>query len=342
MVFLLTFSLNISFSAEIFDLTNSLPPDLVKDGSIDYTAYLQKGLNEHRNVLMPDFPILISDKGLLIKSNSTVAFQEKSYLRLRASSKGSYAMLNLSDAENVIIKNPVLVGDRDSHVGTRGEWGMGIMMQGSKNVRIISAVITKCWGDGIYVGGAASKINENIYIESARIDSCRRNGISLVHGNNIEVLNAAISHIDGTPPMGGIDVEPNNDTETIDNIKIINLRTHQNHFGIAISLSQLPGKETKLVRILIDNHIDTDSDIAFVLGSFRGKYEGKKALSGFIEVNNPQWINNNRTLIAGIYDLAPMTKFKNVRIYKNNLQSNEELSKLKQVMMKSYKNIIIE
>ena len=339
-LFLILF-VNVSFGGTVFDLTNSLPSGYVKDGSVDYTADLQKGLSENSNVLMPNFPILINDAGLRIKSNSIITFQEKSSIILKSSSKVFYALLNVSNIENVIIKNPVIIGDRDSHIGKTGEWGMGILIRDSQNIKIISAIISKCWGDGIYIGAGAQQKNDHIEVLAVKIDNCRRNGISITHGSNIEISNAVISNTNGTAPMAGIDIEPNNDMATIDNIWIANPVTINGNFGIGVSLGQLPSTAEKNVRIRIDNHIDNGSKNAFYLGFNRGNYQGKKALTGLIEVNNPQWNNNSRTLIAETHALAPMTKFKNIQIYKNEKQSNEELQRLKRDC-KKYKNIIIE
>ena len=325
-----------------YDLRRSLPKGYVDDGSVDYTKYIQKGIDENSNVLMPNFPILINDGGLSIRSNSNIAFQDKSSIILKSSSKGSYALLNVSNVENVIIKNPVIVGDRDSHIGKTGEWGMGIQISESQNIRIISAIISNCWGDGIYIGSSTSQKNDHIEINSVKIDNCRRNGISITHGSNIEILNAVISNTNGVAPMAGIDIEPNNGMAAIDNIKIINPTTINNgNFGIVVSLGALPSEVSKNVKIRIDNHIDNGSKIAFCLAGFRGNYQDKKILTGLIEVNNPKWNNNKTTLLANKYYLGPMTKFKNVQIYKKQRQSNEELQKIKQDF-KLYGNINIE
>src|ERR1035437_4931516 len=58
------------------DLTKYLPADFVKDASIDYTEYIQKGLDENKMVLMPNFALLINEKGINIKSGSRIIFQK--------------------------------------------------------------------------------------------------------------------------------------------------------------------------------------------------------------------------------------------------------------------------
>src|SRR5690606_11994065 len=61
-------------SAELYDITQSLPAGYVKNGSVDYTQYIQKALDDHNKVMFPDFPILINDAGLSVRSNTKLFF----------------------------------------------------------------------------------------------------------------------------------------------------------------------------------------------------------------------------------------------------------------------------
>src|SRR5690554_2330265 len=46
-----------------------LPSNYVEDGTRDYTSYVQQAINENQNVRFPDFPILINDTGIFLRSN---------------------------------------------------------------------------------------------------------------------------------------------------------------------------------------------------------------------------------------------------------------------------------
>lgn len=330
-----------------YDLTKVLPDGFVKDGSVDYTAYIQKGMDENTNVLMPNFPILINEKGVSAKSNCGIIFKPHSSLIMKPNSLTYYVILKVFNASNVTIESPVIVGERNQHIGNKGEWGMGIQITASKNIKINSPIISNCWGDGIYIGGDEKTTCDNIKIINAKIDNCRRNGISITDGINIQIIKPIISNMNGAMPMSGIDIEPNNDKATIDNILISNPITLSNEScGIIISLQQLPAETSKIVRIKIDNHIDKQSRIAFYLSSFRGNYENKIALSGLIEVNNPKWYNNKNPILIENYNPGPMTKFKNVNIFNDELISKNRPSreKLQEVIneQSKHKNITIE
>src|SRR5690606_27518755 len=60
---------------EFVDATKFLPKEYVTDGTVDYTVNLQEAINQSRKILIPNFPVLISDKSLVIPSNTTVFFQ---------------------------------------------------------------------------------------------------------------------------------------------------------------------------------------------------------------------------------------------------------------------------
>jgi hypothetical protein len=325
--------LSVKEKSNYHDLTKYLPSGFVKDASIDYTKFIQKGIDEHENVLMPDFPVLINEDGIKVKSNSKINFQANSRLIMKPNSLPNYSVLKVFYVSNVIIKSPTIIGERNQHKDTKGEWGFGIHIMGSKNIEILSMSASNCWGDGLYIGGDETNPCDEIKIINAKIDSCRRNGISITDGKNIQILNPRISNTIGTSPMAGIDIEPNNNSATIDNIIINNPVTFNNHgFGILIALGQLPAKESKIVRIEINKHFDNSSNIAFCIGEYRGEYKDKTPLDGYIKVNNPKWFNNKQTLITGRKIHGPQTQFNNIDIYRNGVKSKKDLQYLKEEM----------
>lgn len=323
-------------SVKYYDLTNVLPHRFVKDGSIDYTRYLQKGIDEYRNVMMPDFPVLVNAKGLKIRSNSMILFQKNSELILKPTAQAGYSIMKIYHVNNVEIYGAKLLGDRDQHVGTVGEWGMGFYIAAAENVKIDSSFISNCWGDGIYIGGENAEACDNIRINNSKIDSCRRNGISLTNGKNIQIINCEISNTNGTPPMSGIDIEPNNNKAIINNILIRNLLTRKNrNCGILIVLNNLPAMVPKETNIVIDHPIDKQSTTAIRIASFKGSYIDKKVLLGRIEINDPQWYDNKKTLVLGNnLNMCPSVSFKNIRIYRKEKSGKDSLMKNGQTLLK--------
>lgn len=230
-------------------IENALPTQYVRDGSVDYTVYVQNALNAHRNVIFPAFPILVSVQNsngtvLSISSNSNLVFPKGSKLILAPNSVGDYYILKMDNVENINVHFPVIVGDRISHTGTSGESGIGISMRAARNIYIRKPYVTKCWGDGIYVGAlnATTPLPKNIVVNRAVLDSNRRNGLSIVCGDSIIFNNLITANTYGTSPRSGIDIEPNRNTEACKTIILRNVISHNNHTsGLDINLGRLRG-----------------------------------------------------------------------------------------------------
>src|SRR5690606_13104071 len=134
---------------QYYDLTLALPKGYKKDGSVDYTKYIQMALNKHKNVLMPNFTIATT--GLLAVSNSNIKFQSNSKLKLLPTDRERYQVLAIHGVENVTVTNANIEGDLKNHKGTKGEWGFGIDIRNAINITINNAKVSNCWGDGIVV-----------------------------------------------------------------------------------------------------------------------------------------------------------------------------------------------
>ena len=143
---------------------------------------------------------------------------------MEQNSSTHYSIFRILNKNNVKVKNGKLRGDRDVHKYSEGsthEWGMGIRIEGSKNIEIKNIEIMKMTGDGIYVtrGLGNSKF---VIIQNCVIHENRRQGISIISGENVEISNNEIYNIKGTSPQSGIDLEANYDYQKIDNIYIYN------------------------------------------------------------------------------------------------------------------------
>ncbi|HEX8124255.1 MAG TPA: hypothetical protein VF548_01600 [Allosphingosinicella sp.] len=113
-----------------------------------------------------------------------------------------------------------ITGERNIHLGTGGEWGMGVAAFFSSGWEVSGVEIDGCWGDGIYVGGKGAETPRDFLIDSVKIRDCRRNGISLVTAMDGRIRRVDIAGIDGTSPFGGIDLEPDDIAQPNRNIEI--------------------------------------------------------------------------------------------------------------------------
>jgi hypothetical protein len=300
-----------------FDLTKSLPANFKRDGSVDYTFYIQKGINENRVVNMPDFPIMISDIGINIPSNSVINFLGNSKIILKPSMLPSYKVLQITGSENVTINNPHIEGDRNTHLTEGGEAGILIAIMGSKNVTINGGILNNSWADGIYLGtktvnGIPHTSNYNITIKNIQILNSRRNGISIisVSGCTIEKVRIALSgggkrfH----DPQSGLGFEPNHRINKLERITVDNLITESNFkHGIYCGLSNWYKEasstdlKTKQLDITVKNWIDKKSGTPLLLSWNKAAFPNSDLINiqGKFSIINPNWeiLSNQNRLI---------------------------------------------
>lgn len=276
---------------QAYDLTKILPVGYVKDGSVDYTIFIQKGLERYKKVLMPNFPIKVS--GIFPTSNSEIFFQKNSKLILSPTSRGRYQIIGIHGVENVKIYNPVLIGDRFQHLGTDGQWGFGIDIRLSRNVSVYNANVSDCWGDGIVIteskNGFTKKkefIVQNILIANSTVDGCRRNGITITGGKQITLDNIVINNTFGTAPEAGIDIEPDNERSYLDDINLKNIKIFNARSGIQFSLNYYGSKiKNKQAKIYVSNLDIADVVKGVYVTGFHKKPDFKQ-IQGLFSFNN--------------------------------------------------------
>lgn len=120
-----------------------------------------------------------------------------------------------------------IIGDKYTHTGTTGEWGMGVLLTSCKNVDVCDITIKDCWGDCIYVGTESTDVR----INNCTLIDGRRQGISITSADGIHISNCTISKVRGTAPQYGIDIEPNKG-DVVNNILIENVKIYDCHGGI--------------------------------------------------------------------------------------------------------------
>jgi hypothetical protein len=295
-------------------IQDDLPAGYVKNGTVDYTGYIQRAIDRYDNLVFPAFPILINDSGLKVGSNKTITFVKGSEIWLKPSAKKSYNMIDLREASNVILYNLVIKGDRYSHLGADGEFGMGIAIRGGRKIKIFNPKITECWGDGIYIGQTKNdRVPKDILISKAYLAKNRRDGISIISVDGLVLDDIYAGYQNGTKPMCGINFEPNNSDCEIKNVRIINPRTEYNNgSGVQIILSNLFVAHTnKKIDIDILNHSDKSSkSFAFKTAcNNRGRIP-TGSVSGSIKVLNPSWSGT-----IGDRPLAFVTDQPNLKVF---------------------------
>ncbi len=169
-------------------------------------------------------------KSIKLRDNVTLDFSDGVTLKALPNDSPNYEIIKIENVKNVKLNGNVhIVGERNEHRGFSGEWGMGISVIGSQNISLNNVNVSDCWGDGIYIGDSKSgQTNRNITITNPILDNNRRQGISVITAINLKILNPTIMNTNGTPPASGIDLEPNANSEPLQNISIINPSTVNN------------------------------------------------------------------------------------------------------------------
>ncbi|TDS65018.1 parallel beta helix pectate lyase-like protein [Myroides indicus] len=325
------------------ELSTYLPFEHSKKGNVDYTKELQQGIDKGGVLVLPDYPLLVNEKGIQLKSNTKLVFREHSKLIMKPNAETHYTVLDLTDVENVDVYFANIEGDREEHLISKGEWGMGIRIQGSKNVNIYAPTITNCWGDGIYIRGNGKIQSKKISVNHFNIHRARRNGITIVSVDDLFLNNGLISDTNGTAPQSGIDIEPNRPTDILKNIIIKDITTYNSKGdGIMIHLAKLLLKQKEKldpkVNITIENHKDIESLYAVRISGrskddSNSKYENSLKIDGEIVFKNSQWIWNKDDLPVRFspkkdrvleYGFNPKVKFENITILENNWKINSK------------------
>lgn len=311
-----------SLKLEFVNITKYLPKGYDKQGKTDYTRYIQKAINENKNVVLPNFPILVT--GINLLSNSNIFFQPNSKLILKPTSDTHYMIFGIIGKKNINIYNANLVGDYDKHKGTSGEWGYGIDIRGSQNIKIYNSIISNCWGDGICISSNSNKFSngiqlletKDITIANSLIDFNRRNGITIASGvQNIYLKNLTISNTFGVLPKAAIDIEPDHSKGKLENIVISDSKFFNNDAGVNFHINNYADvNKTNSVSVIVNNVSFKDQQSAFYFGGF-AKNPNKRQLDGSIKIANVSIDRvkvpiSRRNQSFGIYPQIELSNFK--------------------------------
>lgn len=143
----------------------------------------------------------------------------------------------------------------------KGEWRMGVRIQGSKNVLIEGLRVESSGGDGFYVDGSPTHLaSENVTLRDCSADGNHRQGLSVISAVNLLVENCTFSNTRGTAPQAGIDLEPDAPNQLLQNIVIRNSVFENNQgSGMDVYLKQLNGTSAP-VSILFDHCLSRVTD----------------------------------------------------------------------------------
>lgn len=264
------------------------------DGTADDTASIQKCVNNARIINFNSKTYAVSapavhDNCINIPSNTTI-YMNNATFAMKGSAAAAYQIINISDVENIVIYgNGFIVGDRNSHSGNAGEWGMGISIFNAKNISISNIKISDCFGDGIYINNG-----ENISIDTCILDNNRRNNISIISCDTCTIENCTLSNPNGTAPESNISVEANTSDDFIKNLVIENCVLIDTHGFWSMYVTTRSNNNTVTIK-------NCRLDKPFTTGAISGDYNEINILDCFIKCSAQFGTINSGNIPANSY-----------------------------------------
>ena len=207
------------------------------DGSHDDTIGIQRAID---SLPSTGGTVYVPAGTYLIDAARTVRLRSLMHLKLdagakflaKANSAERYYVVNAYNIHDVEISGGQIVGERDRHLGTSGQWGHCIGVRGCKRVTVRDIRLSKGWGDGISVGasnGTTTILSEDIAIANIVSTGNRRQGLTIGRCRNVKVYDSEFSYTSGVKPGCGIDIEPDPfGTSLTDTVRIENCWIHHN------------------------------------------------------------------------------------------------------------------
>lgn len=189
------------------------------NGSHDDTTAIQNAIDALPSgggtVYIPDGDYVVDPaRRIKLRSRMHLKLAPGAKLIAKANAKERAYVLMFWRIHDVEVSGGQIVGDRDRHLGSTGEWGHGMMVLGSSRITIRDIRISKCWGDGISVSGANLRNGkapipcEDVVVANIVSTGNRRQGMSIGGVNGMKVYDSEFSDTHGTAPECGIDIEP--------------------------------------------------------------------------------------------------------------------------------------
>jgi len=275
-------------------------------------------------------------RGLVVPSGSRWVMHPETRFRALPNGSDHYEILNIWNAREITIDGAGgrLIGERNAHRGSTGEWGVGVSIRGSTGIRISNLIVEDCWGDGFYIGSTTEQnYSQDVVLRNTGAIRSRRNGLSLVSARGFLSEDHQSIDTHGTAPEAGVDIEPNDPREYLEDVTFVRTVTRDSaKIGFGIFLGACEGSPNPVGIRLVDC-ADTGSAVGFSVASAvdlagridlvrpRSNRAGetgismrRKAVSGpHVHIDQPVITDWNRNRVSVVASQAAITLFASAR-----------------------------
>lgn len=162
---------------------------------------------------------LDDEGGIALKNGVHLRFTSRGVLRIIPNSEARYVCVRIYNKSNVRISGPGrIIGDREAHIETAGEWGYGIAVTAGSNITIQDVTITDCWGDGINIQRMGMIVSRDVRLSDVVCHNNRRQGLSIEGVRGFIAIGCRFSGTNGTAPECGVDVEPSTEAVEVSDV----------------------------------------------------------------------------------------------------------------------------
>ena len=235
--------------------------------NIDQTELINKALKYSKKIIFNKGTYLITPyknsgasntdvHGIELNSFNDIDFND-SIIKCNPVPYKWYSLITIKNCIGASIKNATLIGEYREHTGISSEYGFGVYVEKSATIDMKNIKSTNMLGDGFILWHDS----KNITINNCIADGCQRQGISIIDGYNVDIVNCEIMNIAGTAPQYGIDIESELSAVPTN----INIKNCYIHDTVGSSIGVI--KKTKNVNISdcdIDNIHVSDGAVANV------------------------------------------------------------------------------
>lgn len=224
----------------------------------------------------------------------------------------------LTRCENFTIQNITVNGNRANRTPAE-TYAHNLILRGCRLFTLSGVTGENAVCDGFYVSAYtpsdAETVSRNGMFLNCKGDNCYRQGMSIINGHHLYVVNSEFSNTAGTAPEAGIDIEADSGTCEPSNMNIV---IRNSKFSANRGYGTLISSMGATRNITIEDSYFTNSPSANPsLGGIGVCSEYSLFRNNFFEDYDGSYSQPNSTVTRGIIDLRSTGKFN-----KNNLICN--------------------